>query len=103
MEAVKTVGIKYCGGCNPEIDRPGVVKELQARLPKGFRFIHGSSSVPWDIGVLICGCSSACAERPELMSSARRWILVRGPVVDDVRVPVERIAETIVEKLASEL
>ena len=100
MEAVKSVGIKYCGGCNPEIDRSGVAKEIQAFLPKGFKLVDGAAPTPWDFGILICGCGVACAQDPELMSLARQWILVSGTVVDDVEVAGGRIAEVIVQRLS---
>lgn len=100
MDPVKIVGIKYCGGCNPEIDRSRVAEELGACLPKGFELTPTSVPGRWDIGVLICGCATACANRPELMAEARLWIIVCGLAVDDVEVPGDRIVEAIVEKLS---
>lgn len=100
MKAVKTVGIKYCGGCNPEIDRSRVARLLQGRLPQGFRLIPPTAPAPWDIGILLCGCAAGCAKRPEILSSALLWILVCGPHVDDVAVGGGGIAEAIVQKLS---
>ncbi|MDR3569048.1 MAG: hypothetical protein P4L43_13550 [Syntrophobacteraceae bacterium] len=99
MEALKTVGIKYCGGCNPAIDRAGIGREIETILPKGFTLIHGTAPVPRDFGILICGCGSGCAKHPELLSFARHWVLVCGTTVDEVEVPGTRIALAIVEKL----
>jgi hypothetical protein len=99
MDAVKTIAIKYCGGCNPLIDRAGIAKEVETILPKGFTLLQGTAPVPRDIGILLCGCGSGCAKHPELISFARHWVLVCDTTVDDVEVRDKPIAEAIVEKL----
>jgi hypothetical protein len=96
----KTVGIKYCGGCNPQIERGQVVKELQTLLPDGFRLADGPSVSRWDIGILISGCSAACADGPELRVLATVWILVSGAMVDYTAVPAEEIARVVADKLS---
>ena len=98
--STKTVGIKYCGGCNPQIERGQVVKELQTLLPEGFILADGPSASRWDIGILISGCSAACADGPELRVLAPVWILVSGAMVDYTTVPAEEIARVVVEKLS---
>ncbi len=32
-EKVKEIGLKYCGGCNPVIDRSVLVQEIRKLLP----------------------------------------------------------------------
>lgn len=96
---MKTVGIKFCGGCNPLIERARVAEELKAILPAGFTFENAGSAHPWDIGILICGCPTACADRPEARALAAAWVLVGGAEVDRFSVPVEKIAGTIAAKL----
>jgi hypothetical protein len=98
--SMKTVGIKYCGGCNPQIERGQVVKELQPLLPEGFRLADGPSAPRWDIGILISGCGAACADGPELRVLAPVWILVSGAMVDYTTVPAEEIARVVVDKLS---
>ncbi|MDR3554029.1 MAG: hypothetical protein P4L55_04685 [Syntrophobacteraceae bacterium] len=100
MEAAKIVGIKYCGGCNPRIDRSRVAEEIGACLPEGFQLVQGKGPVVWDVGILICGCAVACADSCELKSLARGWIRVCGPVVDHEEVVEGRIARAIAEKLS---
>jgi len=96
---MKTMGIKFCGGCNPLIERSEVANELKSILPEGFTFDSDDPSRRWDIGILICGCPTACADRPEHRSLAAAWILVSGPMVDRHSVSVENIARSIVDKL----
>lgn len=98
---MKTIGIKFCGGCNPLIERSEVADELKSILPEGFAFDNNAPSGRWDIGILICGCHTACADRPELRSLAATWILVSGPTVDRHSVSVEDIAQSIAGKLGA--
>lgn len=58
------IGIKYCGGCNPKYDR----KEFLYDLKKKFNFdceIVRPDEV-YDIIIVLCGCSSCCADQSEL-------------------------------------
>lgn len=100
MATIRTVGIKYCGGCNPQIERGKVAEALQMFLPDGLRFADDTAVSPWDVGILISGCNVACADSPELRALASRWILVRGAMVDDAVVPEAEIARVIAEKLS---
>ena len=92
------IGIKYCGGCNPHIDRTKLVQEIKKLLPPEYVLTTESSS-PWDIGILICGCLTACADKPEFKNLARKWIIVAGNAVDMNHVPEEELAEIIVRRI----
>jgi hypothetical protein len=92
------IGIKYCGGCNPVIDRARLSAEIEKLLPPEYSLTTESSSNPWDIGILICGCSTACAEKPEIRNLARQWIFVAGNSVDLENITEEKMADVIVKK-----
>lgn len=100
MAIIRTVGIKYCGGCNPRIERGKVAEALQTLLPEGFRLADDAAGPPWDLGILISGCEVACADSLELRALASRWILVRGAMVDEIAVPEAEIARVITAKLS---
>lgn len=54
------VSIRFCGGCNPRIDRGRIAKELQGIFESlGMRVIFNSSVA--DIVVYLSGCLSGCA------------------------------------------
>lgn len=53
-----TVGIKYCGGCNPNYDRKGVADIIE-KLPGIETMLYSENAIP-DITLVICGCSSDC-------------------------------------------
>jgi len=95
------IGVKYCGGCNPRIDRSGLVRNIRSLLTPDTRLLAESHSEPWDTGLLICGCPVACADRPDVRRMAHRWIRVGGETVDLECVPEDRMARFIAQKLKS--
>ena len=91
------IGVKYCGGCNPHIDRAGLVREIEKLLPPGYRLTTDQlPSCIWDTAILVCGCEVKCAHRPAIMNLARRWILVGGSTVDMHFVPEDKMVDFIV-------
>ena len=59
-ETVK-VGLKYCGGCNPEYDRVALVKHIQESLQGKVLFVKAESEGV-ELIVAVEGCSTACAD-----------------------------------------
>lgn len=57
----KTVGVRYCGGCNPRYDRVGFVKKLTADFPE-IDFVIAQPGVEYDAVLVICGCLAQCAD-----------------------------------------
>jgi hypothetical protein len=96
---IKLIGIKYCGGCNPVIDRSRLVSEIGKLLPPGYILTTDNSSHPRDIGILVCGCSTACADKPDVKKLARQWIFAAGNSVDLENIPEEKMAGAIVKKI----
>lgn len=56
-----TVGIKYCGGCNPRYDRAAAVRRLKESCP-GAAFVNAASGKGYDALAVVCGCSARCAD-----------------------------------------
>ncbi len=96
---MKLIGVKYCGGCNPLIDRAKLVCEIGKSLPPEYSLTTDRSSNPWDIGIMVCGCFTACADKPEIRNLARKWIIVTGKSIDLDNVPEEKLADVIVKKI----
>ena len=76
-----------------------MVSEIEKALPSGFRLISGVQDASADAGILVCGCMSACAWKPESQTQAKRWITIGGKTVDSRDVPEHSIARAVVEKL----
>jgi len=55
------VGLKYCGGCNPEYDRVALVKHIQDSLQGKVEFVKPESEGVRLI-LAVEGCSTACAD-----------------------------------------
>jgi len=55
------VGLKYCGGCNPEYDRVSLVKHIEKSLQGKVEFVKPESE---GVGLILAveGCSTACAD-----------------------------------------
>jgi len=55
------VGVKYCGGCNPEYDRVGLVEHIKERLEGKISFVPPEMGGV-DIILTVHGCRTACAD-----------------------------------------
>ena len=92
---MKRIGVKYCGGCNPQIERSRFVDELKKMLAGDLSLAIGCSMEKWDVGILVCGCPVACANRPETRSSALEWIVVCGPAVEPESISESELATVV--------
>jgi hypothetical protein len=96
---MKRIGVKYCGGCNPQICRTELIEAISGLLSEDCSFETGLPSGQWDAAILVCGCTVACCDRPEIRNLARNWVLVSGLLLDLHPVPVERLATDAADKL----
>jgi hypothetical protein len=96
---MKLVGVKYCGGCNPLIDRAKLALEIEKILPPEFILTTDQTFNPWYVGILICGCPTACMDRPDIRNLARKWIIVAGSSVDLYNAPEEKLAAIVARKM----
>jgi hypothetical protein len=55
------IGVKYCGGCNPEYDRVSLVKDIEKRLKNDAQFVSWQSE-DIDLLLVVCGCRTACVD-----------------------------------------
>jgi len=55
------VGIKYCGGCNPEYDRVAIVNHIMQSLQDKIEIVRPESE-DVDLILSVNGCSTACAD-----------------------------------------
>lgn len=94
---MKHIGLKYCGGCNPQIDRTALAAEIGSLLPPDSRLETVNPSHTHRVAVMICGCPTACADRPDIRSMAHRWIRVAGSTIDCEPLPPEKLAARVVE------
>ena len=97
-----TIRIKYCGGCNPEIDRSDVVKRLAElflsnNLKVEFDF---NSNRNIDLLILVNGCPHACLEEDNLNSATMTPCLsIQGAMIDYRPVTEEELPRVLYEKI----
>jgi hypothetical protein len=98
-----SIGLRYCGGCNPQIDRARAVRGLQEGLKKlgmAVNFTADRDSVV-DLLLLVNGCAHACLEEAYLKQGGNiPFISVKGEMVDSHYVRVDRIPEILIKKIA---
>ena len=97
-----SIGIRYCGGCNPQIDRSKVLKNLKELLKKKglqVNFITDKERSV-DIVLLVNGCMHACLEEEFLRSGHNpQHISVKGEMVDDQYIKEESIPDFLIKKI----
>ena len=74
MSQKPTVGVRYCGGCNPRYDRLSLVDRLAAALPE-LEFVSAQDGVPYAAAMVVCGCTARCADVSGLAVPAERQVL----------------------------
>ena len=55
------VGLKYCGGCNPEYDRVFLVRHIEESLQGLIEFVSPESEGV-ELVLAVEGCGTACAD-----------------------------------------
>ncbi len=74
------MGIKFCGGCNPGIDRGLVAQKVREELAGEARWVSGEEES--DFLLIVTGCRTACADTAEVRSG-RPVVVVGGESVSD--------------------
>jgi 4-hydroxybutyrate CoA-transferase len=71
------IGIKYCGGCNPRYDRTSLLSKLKNEVGHIHQFETASSEVIYDMILVLCGCTSGCADH-SMLQARKEKIIVTG-------------------------
>ncbi len=99
---MRSIGLRYCGGCNPQIDRSKVIENLKEALKENgveVDFTTDRQSAV-DIVLLINGCMHACLEEEYLREAySPQFISVKGEMVDDQYIEEELIPGFLIKKI----
>ena len=83
---MKTIAVKYCGGCNPYFDRVELVSKLLSGVAKLEPVsLNGSAA---DFALTVSGCSRQCASTVDIqnisgkfdISSPDEYALIGGKI-----------------------
>lgn len=92
----KQISIKFCGGCNPRIDRGRVAANVREIMGKsGFTVFFNKPDV--NFVIYISGCSADCARR--YSAAVRHHIAVHGEAVDSIAVNEEQLVREIIDRV----
>jgi hypothetical protein len=80
-EFTPRLAIKFCGGCNPLLERG----ELAQKVRQG---LSASQWVSWeeesDLVLIINGCPTACADRAEIQKNSKACLVIQPGGVSDI-------------------
>jgi hypothetical protein len=71
------IAIKFCGGCNPNIERGQIARIIRQELAGQARWISADEEV--DLLLIIVGCLISCADRPEVKEKTTHYLTINGP------------------------
>ena len=95
MDETARVGLKYCGGCNPEYDRVSLVKHIQESLQGKVEFVKPESKGVRLI-LAVEGCSTACADL-SAFQGLKIWIITNiegaGRFIKEIRTQLGSFAD----------
>ena len=75
-DSFSRVAIKFCGGCNPIIDRGQLARSIREHLTGLVRWVPPEEEV--DLLLIISGCLTACVDRPEVTETAAEYFAIAG-------------------------
>ena len=89
------VGLKYCGGCNPEYDRVALVRHIEESLQDRVEFVTPESE---GVGLILAveGCSTACVDLSAFQGMEIRVITnieAAERFIKEIRAQVESCAD----------
>jgi hypothetical protein len=81
-EFTSRLAVKFCGGCNPALEREDIARKIREGLP-------ASEWVSWEEGadlvLIINGCTTACAEREEIQKNSRACLEIQPGGVSEIK------------------
>ena len=80
-EFIPRLAIKFCGGCNPVLERGEVARKIREELA-GARWVSWEGES--DLLVVINGCPTACAEREEIRKNSKASLVIQPGSVSPV-------------------
>jgi hypothetical protein len=79
--------VRFCGGCNPVVDRGAIASEAR-RVYTTLRFT-----------IYISGCQRACASSHHLRIDSEEAIVVAGEMVNGIATPADRVIDAVIQEL----
>lgn len=94
------IAVKYCGGCNPGIERGELVSQLtqiMARERPEWELVLLSQE-PWDVLLIINGCPVGCGAK-QFLAETRPVLTVSGERLQHKRISEKELPMVVFNKL----
>ncbi|MEK6653572.1 MAG: hypothetical protein AABY92_00250 [Thermodesulfobacteriota bacterium] len=100
-----SLGVRYCGGCNPAYDRIKLVEQIREKLQValGEEVSLALRGTQADTAIVVCGCPVCCADGEGESKSAGSCHIVGPDLMDYRSATMEEIPVRIADELAVEL
>jgi hypothetical protein len=80
--SIPRLAIKFCGGCNPLIERSFLAETIRKELAGEVCWVSWEETP--DLVLIINGCLAACADRENIEKKARAMLEIHGPGISGV-------------------
>ena len=88
--------IRFCGGCNPRIDRVKVAAEIKSQLEDwGIEVVYNKPEA--DFFVYISGCQASCASKQ--IEYGQECAIIAGCSMNAKAVAEEHLSASVIEKV----
>lgn len=77
------LAIRFCGGCNPCLEREALAQMLRQGLTAEIQWVTNEEGA--DLLLIINGCPTACADRPEILDQGAENLIISGTEVSEVK------------------
>jgi len=89
-----TVGVKFCGNCNPQFDAERLLKTVEAGAPE-LDFVHWDGQA-YGVLLVVNSCPVGCATIPE---HSVPMVMVTSDAVDGRPVAADELPAAVVQAL----
>jgi hypothetical protein len=76
------LAIKFCGGCNPLLDRGSISKIIREKLGEEVSWADWEEDT--DLLLILNGCPASCADRPDVQKKCRHTLIISGAFVSAI-------------------
>ena len=91
------LAVKYCGGCNPLINRKQVLERVVDRLKQQVPVEICTGEA--DVLLVMGGCPVCCVDLDEKTGTAVKTVIVGGCLVDYLQVEPAQLVETVARRI----
>jgi hypothetical protein len=96
------VALKYCGSCNPQVELGPIARRLRELVASAVTFVPLAGGEA-DLVIILNGCLTACADRPDVREMARDSVILAGESIETQAVPEGQLAERLAEIILSKV